>query len=205
MIISPIQNLDPGRVRYYDADSGVDIYTPVGTPVVAAADGEIVYSERGHTSWTTAPDTPNSILLQLKTPLFVGGRKYSYCWYTHLSALAYNVPDDDGAGTIVKAGDYLGKTGTGNSVNHLHFGLLVNRAQESEADWMAPADLAALLKSILKGTVQVPEVEPEPIGIVKLEEWYAQGKGKTLKVHGELAAGLYEVIDETRIIRLKKK
>jgi murein DD-endopeptidase MepM/ murein hydrolase activator NlpD len=168
MIISPIKNLDPEKVKYYDADSGVDIYTPVGTSIVAAGDGELVYSERGHTKWTTPPDTPNSILLRLKTPLYIGGRTYSFCWYTHLSEIAYQVPDDGQAHTIVKAGNYLGKTGTGNSVNHLHFGLLVNRAQAVESDWMAPADLAALLKSILKGTVQVPEVEQEKKNLLKI-------------------------------------
>ena len=180
MIISPIVNLEPERIRYYAADSGVDIYVPVGTSVVAAGDGEIIYSEYGHTPWVTPPDTPNSILLKLKAPLNVGGRVYPFCWYTHLSALAYQIPDDGAQHTIVKAGNYLGKTGTGNNVNHLHFGLLVNRAQAVPGDWMAPADLAALLKLVLKGVVPEAVIDTKKY----LKVFYHDGKATIILPDG---------------------
>lgn len=129
-----IQNPIPTSTRAknnggYDADSGLDILVPTGTPCLAVADGRIIYSERGHTPWVNPPDTPHSVLLQLDEPFEYRGHKVNFAWYTHLSRLAYSVPD----GTeplVVKAGQVLGWSGVGNKVPHLHLGLISNRAQE---------------------------------------------------------------------------
>lgn len=128
-----IQNPIPTTTRAknnggYDADSGLDILVPTGTPCLAVADGRIIYSERGHTSWVNPPDTPNSVLLQLDEPFAYKGHRVNFAWYTHLSRLAYSVPD----GTeplVVKAGQVLGWSGVGNKVPHLHLGLVEDRAQ----------------------------------------------------------------------------
>ena len=150
--ISPIKGLQSkqGWDGHYPADSGADINVPVGTEVYAIADGQIIYSERGHTPWGTSInagiDTPYSVLVKLDAPFIYRGRTYYFYWMTHLSELYINVPD--GSTTRpVKMGDKLGKTGLGNKVPHLHLGLIINRQQASEADWMAPATLAALIKT----------------------------------------------------------
>jgi len=130
--------------RPYATDSGVDIHVPVGTKVVAAADGYILYSEYGHTRWTTPPDTPYSILILLKKPITIKGKTYKYLWYTHMKTLTINKEDDGSRGREVKAGEILGTSGCGNKVPHLHFGLLINRAQ-NDGDFMPPFELEKLI------------------------------------------------------------
>jgi len=127
-IINPV----PGTTRKnnggYDSDTGLDILVPFGSPVVAAADGEIIYSERGHTPWVNPPDTPFSILIRLKKPFKYEGVTYYAIWYTHLSELKRLVKD--GAKPVqIKQGAVIGKTGCGNRVPHLHFGIVKNRQQ----------------------------------------------------------------------------
>lgn len=152
-MILPIKNLTIDQLDGYPADTGEDFGVPVGTPVYACADGTIIYSEKGHTPWTTPPDTPNSILLKFKTPVYVNGKNWLYAWYTHLSELAFQVPDDGAHYKEVKEGTYLGKTGNGNLVPHLHFGLLTNR-QQAEGDYMPEKVLHRYLMSLLTGQSQ---------------------------------------------------
>lgn len=129
----PIRNPIPGTTRAandggYDADSGLDILVPVGTPCYAVADGTIIYSEPGHTPWITPPDTPNSVLIELAQPFEYQGHQVNFAWYTHLSRLFRQVPD--GSPPVpIKAGEPIGWTGVGNNVPHLHLGLIDDRAQ----------------------------------------------------------------------------
>jgi len=126
-LIIPIHGTEAG----YSSDTGLDIAAPKGTPCYAAASGTIIYSEYGHTRWTTPPDTPYSVLIKLDKPFTFEGRIANYIWYTHLSALQYNVPDGSSQTLHVNAGDIVGKSGLGNNNAHLHFGVLTNRAQGS--------------------------------------------------------------------------
>jgi murein DD-endopeptidase MepM/ murein hydrolase activator NlpD len=137
LAVGQIQNPLPGTTRAkndggYDADSGLDILVPVGTQAFAGADGDLIYAEYGHTPWGTTEnvgiDTPHSALIKLASPLTVDQTTYNFIWYTHLSALDMNLAD--GSPPIrVKAGDKVGKTGIGNKVPHLHFGVVQDRAQ----------------------------------------------------------------------------
>lgn len=132
----------PGSTREcndggYPADSGLDILCPVGSTVVACADGELVYSEAGHTPWVedTNPELPGfqgpySILLRLDKPFQVPGLVVRFAWYTHLTGVQYLVPDGTSP-RRVRAGEALGWTGMGNHVPHLHFGLLSARTQRA--------------------------------------------------------------------------
>ncbi|MHC9542305.1 MAG: M23 family metallopeptidase [Vulcanimicrobiota bacterium] len=131
--------------RPYSVDSGVDIAVPKGTVVYAPADGYLLYSQYGHTKWMTPPDTPYTILMLLKEPLIHGGIAYKYLYFTHLSELYFHKPDDGKCGLLIKQDTPIGETGLGNGNEHLHFGLIVNRAQEKESHWMAPFELEALL------------------------------------------------------------
>lgn len=151
MILNPI----PGSTRErndggYPADSGLDILVPVGTPCVACADGELVYSEPGHTPWyeDTNPDIPglqgpHSILLRLDQPFSAYGLTVRFAWYTHLTRVAYDVPDG-GPPRRVRAGELIGWTGIGNRVPHLHFGLLSARTQR-EGEFLTDRQVADLI------------------------------------------------------------
>lgn len=118
-----------GREAGYVGDTGLDIAAPKGTDCYVAASGTIIYSEYGHTRWRTPPDTPYSILIKLDEPITFEGRIAHYIWYTHLSELQYTVHEGDGQNIHVNAGDILGKSGLGNNNAHLHFGVIINRAQ----------------------------------------------------------------------------
>jgi murein DD-endopeptidase MepM/ murein hydrolase activator NlpD len=144
ILLRPIKNLSHNDIKFYPADSGVDIAVSKGTEVQACANGRILYSEWGHTPWVNPPDTPGSILIEFDTPFYHNGKQYYYAWHTHMSELTRIVKDGNGAYPTVTAGGYLGKTGLGNGVPHLHFGILSNRAQ-NDGDFMPPAELAKLL------------------------------------------------------------
>lgn len=145
-----IKNPVPGgKNALYNSDTGVDIACPVGSKVLLPLDGFLIYAEQGHTKWYPSPscpnDTPNSILIQLEKPLVVNSERYFYLWFTHLSRLEVSKMDDGTVGHLIKAGSLLGYSGTGNNNDHLHFGLIVNRAQDTEDDWMPPKLLASII------------------------------------------------------------
>ena len=148
-LTKPIQQ---GREAGYDSDTGLDISAPVGTPVLAAANGKVVYAEKGHTSWQRRDrvtgadiDTPYSILVELDNPVtFKDGRKANYIWYTHLSKLQVEKADGSENSVPIKQGDVIGYSGTANDSPHLHFGVLTNRSQE-EGEYFTPAEIREML------------------------------------------------------------
>lgn len=164
MILNPV----PGSTRErndggYAADSGLDLLLPAGTPCIACADGELVYSEPGHTPWYEDTNLeipglqgPNSILLRLDSPFTYAGLTVRYAWYTHLSRTAYLVPDGSSP-RRVSAGEVIGWTGIGNKVPHLHFGLLSNRAQR-DGEFLSDREVADLI-----WPRAVPPVPPPPV------------------------------------------
>lgn len=142
-IVLPIAHgTEAGRAT----DSGLDLAAPAGTVCYAASSGRIIYSEYGHTKWKTPPDTPNSILIELDTPITYAGRTARYIWYTHMSKLVFNVHQRDGQNIRVKAGDVLGESGLGNSSPHLHFGIIINTNQASPADYFSSDQVREVLK-----------------------------------------------------------
>lgn len=135
MLINPVPGTTRANNGGYPADSGLDILCPVGTLVVAAADGVLEYAEHGHTPWMEDTDLakpgiqyPYSIRLRLDTPIVLNGRKYPWLWYTHMTRLAPGIEDADEL--RVTAGQPLGYSGIGNTVPHLHFGVIADRQQE---------------------------------------------------------------------------
>ena len=139
-VILPIHGVEAG----YESDTGLDIAAPVGTECYAAANGKILYSEYGHTKWRTPPDTPNSILIELDEPFVFEGKLCKYIWYTHLSEIRYQVKDGS-TPRRVTAGEVIGKSGLGNKNAHLHFGVLVDRAQSDEGDYLSMDQVRRLL------------------------------------------------------------
>ena len=141
-----------GTEAGYISDSGLDISAPVSTPVLAAAGGKVIYAEAGHTKWqrrdpaTGKPiDTSYSVLIELDTPItYKDGRRAKYIWYTHMSKLAVEKADGDGQEIRIKPGQVIGYSGTANDSPHLHFGVLINRAQD-EGDYFTPAEVREML------------------------------------------------------------
>lgn len=190
MIRNPIPSTTRKNDGGYDADSGLDILVPVGTPCLAVADGRVIYSERGHTPWVANADhpydTPNSVLLQLDTPVKVAGVTVNFAWYTHLSKLAYQVPDGSEP-LVVKSGQVLGWSGTGNNVPHLHLGLVNDRAQTRT---VPQRDIANLIWGPPGGpttspTAPPPAAEPvtrQPVTLVSAEFVVRDAQGRYHKL-----------------------
>ena len=141
-IVKPIIH---GTEAGYVGDTGLDIAAPKGTACVAALSGTIIYSEYGHTGWTTPPDTPYSILIKLDNPITFENRTAYYIWYTHLSELTNTVHEGDGQNIHVNAGTAIGKSGLGNNNAHLHFGVIINRNQASSSDYYSMDQVRRLL------------------------------------------------------------
>ena len=102
---------------------GIDIFAPMGTPVYASADGEVVYSER-------RPSGGFGMAVQLK-------HSDGYITkYAHLSGLAGYQP-----GQTVRAGDLIGYVGdTGNAKGtppHLHYEIWRNGTMQEPANYLS--------------------------------------------------------------------
>jgi len=186
-MILPIKNLKRENFQAYAGDSGVDIAVPLSTPVYAAAAGRIVYSEQGHTPWTTPPDTPGSVLIQLDTPIVVNGENYYYHWYTHLSYRVFTVADGSSAVVRIKEGQEIGSTGLGNKVPHLHFGMLIRRAQQ-DGDFMPAMELQQYMIGLLNGSAVTEPAPTVPqsnvITLTHTKAFYKKGKAMTVVVDG---------------------
>jgi murein DD-endopeptidase MepM/ murein hydrolase activator NlpD len=156
------ETFDKPQTPYHRSDSGLDISTNIGTPSVAAADGTVVYSELGHTSWKRQDpntgeyiDTPYSVLIKLDKPItYKDGRIGYYLYYTHLSKLEFEKHSSDKKEIHVNQGDVIGYTGIANNSPHLHIGIIIEKKQKNY-----PTDYFSM-----------PEVR-EMIGIKKGESW----------------------------------
>ncbi len=137
-----------GVVAGYSGDTGLDIGGR-HLPVFAIAAGTLDYSERGHTVWTTPPDTPLSVRITLDAPIEIEEpdpadrkkrrtRRVTHAYYTHMSALRFAVPECTTAPcpppVHVTAGEPLGVSGVGNGSPHLHLGLLLD-GDVSQTTW----------------------------------------------------------------------
>ncbi len=92
----------------WESDNAVDISIPVGTPIIAYADGTI---------------GPSFGPLDSSNPRFAGLRLHlvtasNELYYAHLSTFARGLSPGD----HVKAGQVLGKSGSANGAAHLHLG-----------------------------------------------------------------------------------
>jgi peptidoglycan LD-endopeptidase LytH len=127
-VLIPVEGVDSSRLRDSFLNSrgrhrkhlAIDIGAPTGTPVVAAADGEIVRlrrEKRGGISLYQRDPTGNYLL-----------------FYCHLSRYAKGLKP----GNRVSKGDviaYVGKTGHVIGGSHLHFS--ITRMPEDDDNWKA--------------------------------------------------------------------
>ncbi len=121
-----------GYVGGWYGDTGVDIAGHF-LPVYAIADGELEYSEHGHTLWTGRGDTAYSIRLRLDAPIAFGAHKVTHVYYTHLSALVTEQSESSKTKKHVVAGERIAASGIGNGVPHLHLGLLLDGEVEQDS------------------------------------------------------------------------
>lgn len=120
------QSRQGGKRRH----QGMDIFAPMGAPVYAASDGEVVYSERRSGDGGGAGF---GMAVQLKHS---GGYTTKYA---HLSKLK-----GYGKGDRVNAGDVIGYVGdTGNAKGtppHLHFEIWKGRQMQEPANFLSGAN-----------------------------------------------------------------
>ncbi len=121
--------------------NGIDLYPyNYGDPVYAVASGTITYScPRNHTRIYQTGDDCCSVKILLDEPFTYNGYTYISAFYTHMSALEYDIycgykqacVDEYNAGertdalpsgsVHVEAGQLIGYVGKGNAATHLHF------------------------------------------------------------------------------------
>lgn len=167
MLTNPVPGSTWHNNGGYDADTGLDILVPMGTRCVAAADGNLEYLERSHTSWPL-PDGqfPFSCRIRLKSPVTVDGVVYPFIWYTHMEAA--NPVLQDKTEVPVTAGTLIGLSGSGNGVPHLHFGVVADRAQTRTLPWRQVAQLIWGLPNTPVAASTVPSHPPLAKKHVKL-------------------------------------
>jgi murein DD-endopeptidase MepM/ murein hydrolase activator NlpD len=107
----------------YAADTGLDL-AGMSQPVFAIAAARVVYSEPGHTAWTSPSDDDRAILLELDEPLDTAHGRVTHVWYAHMKELAFVRAESSEEAQHVDGGEYLGLSGRANGMHHLHLGLL---------------------------------------------------------------------------------
>lgn len=117
--------------------TGIDIDAKRGTPVLAAADGEVVWAGLGLYKGPDSTDDPYGLAVAIRHD-FGFDRRQLYTIYGHLDRV------DVQAGQPVKAGDAIGIVGnTGFSTGpHLHFEVRVERnsyyVSRNPELWLSP-------------------------------------------------------------------
>jgi len=123
-----------GKISPYAGDDGLDIHCPHGTPVMAAKDGIIVYNDpSGHSCWEGPGNDTGAIRIKHNDG--------SEAWYAHLSERDENLKP----GSEVITGQIIGKSGTANSVPHLHMSIFYSSGGD-EGGFMDPFEMADMFK-----------------------------------------------------------
>ncbi len=96
--------------------TGIDIDAPIGTPVLAAAPGKVLWAGYGMFYGNNSPSDPYGLAVTIRHDFSHKGRRL-YTIYAHMSRI------DVSAGQLVNTGSQLGLVGiTGNTTGpHLHF------------------------------------------------------------------------------------
>jgi murein DD-endopeptidase MepM/ murein hydrolase activator NlpD len=117
--------------------TGIDIVARIGTPVVAAGSGKVIWAGSGLYRGENDPDDPYGLAVAIQHDFSYQGEAL-YTVYGHMDRI------DVVWGQIVKAGDPLGLSGNTGKVTgpHLHFEVRVGRngflSTRNPELWLAP-------------------------------------------------------------------
>lgn len=131
--------------------TGVDIDAPKGTPVLAAADGTVVWSGYGFLNGNNDPDDPYGQAVSIRHDFGYKGQRL-YTVYAHMDRLDVSI------GQVVQSGTQIGLVGeTGNVTGpHLHFEVrLKNNTYFTTLNpelWLAPPQGWGLLVGHMQNT-----------------------------------------------------
>jgi murein DD-endopeptidase MepM/ murein hydrolase activator NlpD len=134
----PVADYRYGGIFFDDVvHSGVDIDAPLDTPVMAAADGQVIWAGYGLLVGTEGTDDGYGLAVAIKHDFGYEGQRL-YTIYAHMSSI--NVVDNQ----MVKTGEQIGYVGTtGHTTGpHLHFevreGANVYDDTRNPELWLAP-------------------------------------------------------------------
>ncbi len=117
--------------------TGIDIDAPMGTPVLAAAAGKVVWAGYGLFSGTSNPEAPYGLAVAIRHDFGYQGKRL-YTVYAHMSQIDVTVNQR------VDVGEQIGLVGdTGNTTGpHLHFEVRVEDnnffSTRNPELWLAP-------------------------------------------------------------------
>jgi murein DD-endopeptidase MepM/ murein hydrolase activator NlpD len=138
----------------WQSDNAVDIKVPVGTPVLAIADGTI------GSNIGSLGAAAGSRFAGLRVQLNGSGNSW---WYGHLSRLTVK------AGQHVKAGDVIGYSGSASGVAHLHLGQEHGDPRTTLGSSVPPQKLTSglgPLEPAVQGAVDVASGAANPVGMI---------------------------------------
>ena len=113
----PVEDYRYGGAFFEDiVHSGMDIKIPIGTPVIAAGPGKVIWAGYGLLSGRYDPDDPYGKAVMIRHDFGYKGQRL-YTVYAHLDQVVVE------EGLVVETGDLLGLSGiTGEASGpHLHF------------------------------------------------------------------------------------
>lgn len=135
---------------------GVEFINPIGTPVLAAADGEVAYAGKDEAVvFADRADTYGNLVVLRHT--FPGEDQPVYTLYGHLRKILVT------EGSLVKCGEEIGEVGeSGAAIGaHLHFEVRVGLDDYAHTQnpqlWLMPkVDSSGLLNGAIVGTIIDP-------------------------------------------------
>jgi murein DD-endopeptidase MepM/ murein hydrolase activator NlpD len=195
--------------------TGIDIAAPPGTPVIAAAEGTVVWAGYGLYRGVYDTTDPYGNAVAIRHPFGYHGQRL-YTVYAHMSEVLVS------AGQAVRTGDVLGKVGSTGKVTgpHLHFEVRVSDNDyfmtRNPELWIAPPQGWGVLVGRVMGTtgsllanqmVQVKSLDtsqywwvrtygPEAVNV---DPYYRENM-----VLSDLPAGDYTIVIEYLGVRLNK-
>jgi hypothetical protein len=185
--------------------TGVDITSPLHKPILAAADGQVIFTGYGLLTGSGDVDDPYGLAVLIKHS-FSFGNKTLYTVYAHMDRI------DVKKGQMVNAGDQVGIIGmTGNTTGpHLHFEVRVEdeesgRVQNPEL-WLVPPVGSGVLAGRIKNDfgyfisaqpLSIKSLETEKtyqvISYAPVKNVYSDDFFNENFVIGDIPAGLYQI------------
>jgi tape measure domain-containing protein len=162
-----------------DQHRGVDVFAPVGTPVLNIRAGTIVSAGPGGTvnKEDSNPNKPgyqpqHSIKIKFDIPIVVDGKTLTHAYYTHLTNLAQPFKP----GQRIEEGVNLGGVGMAGGAPHLHLGLS-ETANFRGRSALSNKDTLRVLSSLSSGNLGNPTVGFPKVPFASLIEEAAKQYG----------------------------